>query len=150
MVNKKGFIKTLEAVIAVILIISFLFYVINKSSVRESEVPKNIEEAQTFILNAVSENKTFRECIVNSIISVDRGLACKIDGADLNNCVFGINEFVKKNIPAGYDYECEICGKVESCVPLPDETIKKSIYVKDSFIAAKQSKIFRIYVWRKG
>jgi|SRR3989344_5265373 len=147
---KKGFIKTLEAVIAVILIVSFLFYVINKSGVRESEVPKNIEEAQRFILNTVSENKTFRECIIKSGVSVDNGLACKIDGADLGNCVFGINQFIKKNIPAGYDYECEICGQVESCVDLPPETLKKSVYVKDSFIAAEQPKIFRLYIWRKG
>ena len=137
---KKGFIKTLEAVIAVILIVSFLFYVINKSGVRESEVPKNIEEAQRFILNEISEDKEFRGCIIDNFGGCKTG----------SGCVSDLNEFIKKNIPAGYDYECEICGQVESCVDLPPETLKKSVYVKDSFIAAEQPKIFRLYIWRKG
>lgn len=135
--NKKGWIKTLEAVIAIILIMGFILIITPKHEIGE-EIPENVKVAQEFILEEVLYNETFRNCVINAKTG-----SCKKDGG----CKEDLNNFIAENVPAGYDYECEICIS-GSCIALPTETLEKSVYVNNVFIA-EGPRIFRIYFWRK-
>ena len=136
MVNKKGFIKTLEAVIAIILILGFVYAMTPKQEPKAEPTPLNIRDTQQFILNEVALNKTFRNCITSSPVS-----ACD------NGCLQQINAFIDKNTPSGYENSCEVCARAISCSSnqLP---LDRSIYTDSIFIGhTTSSKIFRVYFW---
>ena len=50
MVNNKGFIRTLEAVIAIIIILGLIAYLIPSRELK-IEIPSNVKEAREFIFN---------------------------------------------------------------------------------------------------
>lgn len=136
MVNNKGFIKTLEAVIAIILILGFVYAMTPTQEPKAEPTPLNIRDVQQFILNEVALNKTFRNCITSAQPS-----SC---GA---GCLQQINAFIDKNTPSGYENMCEVCTRAISCSSqqLP---LDRSIYTDSIFIGhASSSKIFRVYFW---
>ena len=160
--NKKGFIRTLEAVIAVILLLSIIFVV---TPVREYNIkkPYNINEAHNTIFTEVLANQTFRNCILNKIdCTVNSG--CGVlnnsegqytpNGDNLYNppndaCIGDVNDFIYTyNKPRGYVYLAEVCYKSASCVKgvLP---IEKQIYAESIILTSENPKVFRIYFWEK-
>ena len=132
MVNKKGFIRTLEAVIAVVVVLTFIYVVILKAETPTGEVPFNIRDTQKFIFEEIALNDAHRNCIVSSS-----------SGPCL--CT-GINQLIEGNKPAGYNYACEICNKAQSCANL-DIPLDKSVYTDSIFIGKDKFKILRVYFW---
>lgn len=96
MVNKKGFIRTLEAVIAIVIILGFIIY-IAPSRKLDIGIPSNVKEAKEFVLHEVLTDEELRECVVSG------NLDCK------DSCGGKLKKFLDDNKPAGYEYECEIC-----------------------------------------
>lgn len=139
MVDKKGFLRILEALIAIILLLGLIFYLTPKKMKDEGKVPRNVEEMQQFILKEVSYNTSFRDCVLNS-----EGGSCRVSFG----CRADVNRFIKNNIPNTFDYQCEICKTSVSCM---SETLPldKSIYADSSLIGAENSKVFRVYMWSK-
>jgi len=133
--NKKGFGKTLEATIAIILILSFIYYFSPKPLTKESDLPENVKEAQKFILEEISATKELRDCVL---------------AAPEGKCDPGctkVENLVKKHTPPGYAFACEICPTAGTCssnVPLD-----KSLYTNSIFISANNPKVVRIYFWEK-
>ncbi len=149
--NKKGFIRTLEAVIAIILILGFIFWITPKVVEFEEKVPENVANAKDFILNQILSEKEYSECVLfasegecESVLSDSSEGSCK----DII-----INELIEDNIPHGYSYHCEICSSSGSCtnLPEPDKTLKKSVYTGSIFVYGSSTnyKVFRIYIWEK-
>lgn len=146
MVNKKGFIRTLEAVIAIILILGFIFWVTPKVTEFEEEVPENIASSKEFIMNQILYDKDYSQCIAfategkceDVLISVSDECKSKI-----------IDSLIKKNIPVGYDYSCEICsGSWCGKANYPDD---RSIYTNSIFVyrSDKNYNTIRIFIWKK-
>jgi hypothetical protein len=136
MVNKKGYIKTIEAVIAILIILGFIYVVTPKQNLPKETTPQNIESAEDFIINQVLYNSTYRDCVIN----------------DNRLC---IDNFIKKNTPFGCYYQFEMCNTSTSClqelgIVLP---IDKSIYSKNVLISQENNqikpKVFRVYMWEK-
>jgi hypothetical protein len=134
MVNKKGYLKTIEAVVAILIILGFIYVITPKQHLPKETTPQSVESAEEFVINQALYNSTYRNCIVIN----DR--AC-------------IDALVKKNTPLGYNYQFEMCDTSTSCLQklniiLP---IDKSIYSKNVFISQEQGvinpKVFRIYMW---
>ncbi|MFH0936057.1 MAG: hypothetical protein V1815_00060, partial [Candidatus Woesearchaeota archaeon] len=134
MVNKKGYLKTIEAVIAILIILGFIYVITPKNHLPEETTPQNVESSEEFIVTQVLYNSTYRDCIVK----------------DDRPCV---ETLVKKNTPSGYNYQFEMCDTSTSClqklgITLP---IDKSIYSKNVFISQESGlinpKVFRIYMW---
>ncbi len=139
MVNKKGFLRILEAIIAIVLILGLIFYLTPRSMSEKGKIPRNIEELQQFVLKEVSYNATFRDCTLASDIG-----SCKVS----YGCRANINRFIDNSVPNDYDYEVEICKTSVSCFDgeLP---ISKSVFADSSFIGDENSRVFRIYIWEK-
>lgn len=134
MVNKKGFLRTLEAVVAIIIILALIVY-LAPSKKLETEIPSNVKEAKEFILKEILTNKTLRECINDNIGD------CK------TLCSERLKFFLDKSVPFGYDYGCEICvPSRQGCGELR-EIQDKNVY--SGVIYLNFDKTFRLYLYEQ-
>src|SRR3989344_6917374 len=102
MVNKKGYIRTLEVVIAIILILIFIFSVLPKKQTEESKTPREIDLTSDRILNEVQNNGKFRGCVIEDVPP---------NTPDKKSAEQCINEFITDNnlIPQTLDYKVKVC-----------------------------------------
>ncbi|MBU2589545.1 MAG: hypothetical protein KKB39_02160 [Nanoarchaeota archaeon] len=142
MVNKKGYLKTLEAVLAIVIILLFTFSVTPKPEA-DLSVPQNIKTTQGFILSEIENNNTLRSYIVNS------------DDSDIayNLAYRNVDSLINLNMPGGYGYTFGICD-MSSCISnITSLALETSIYSQDILIATdgiKQNpKVVRLWMWRQ-
>ncbi|HLC86524.1 MAG TPA: hypothetical protein VJG30_04525 [Candidatus Nanoarchaeia archaeon] len=87
--DKKGFLKILEAIIAIIIVFGFVIAVYPKAP-SQSEVPEDLKLTMDAIVKQAQNDPTFRECVLGGRVILDTeeksGVGC-------------INEFIKKNSP---------------------------------------------------
>lgn len=150
MVNKKGFIRTLEAVIAVILLLTIIYMTAPSQEIDISK-PNVITQAHSVIFSEISTNQDYRSCLLNKIIS---------DGA-LNNasgqytgsiiphiCIQEINNFIAPFTPHGYVYLAEVCNQAKSCLNR-NIPVEKSVFAESIMLASDNPKVFRVYFWEE-
>lgn len=145
MVNKKGYIKTLEAVIAIVIIVTIGYILTPRPTEPTPEVPPIVKGVQKIITSSIQFSETFRNILTKAKELPSPG---SDDGLTL---IKGVNETIAKNSPLGYDYTCAICSNPGRCLVdyLP---LEKSIYVTDVIIASGEEqnpKIVRIWFWKK-
>lgn len=153
MVNKKGFIRTLEAVIAIVLILGFIFYITPKVVEFEEKVPEDVVNTKEFILNQILFNKEYSNCIMGAEIGASSNEHGNCESA-LEKCgkKEDIMNLFSKYIPYGYNWWCEICDETKkTCTSLGEDALKKSIYTNTIFIykSGNTYNIMRIYIWKK-
>ena len=138
MVNKKGFLRTIEAIIAIIMVLGFILYVTPTRIPDVGEVPGVVEQAQSIILDEVATNEIFRDCILTN-----EGRSC----INMDWPCADLDDFITSAKPLGYNFNCEICKTSVSCVPALSVPDDKTVYTRDTFIAATPPKVFRVYMW---
>jgi len=148
--NKKGYIRVLESVLAVLIIFAVIFFLSYKVQKQDISIPSVVESSQNFILEVVSINETLRSCIIQPYTG---------------NCIHADFEYgsiecgdifastINSNLPRGYEYACEVCRGPLSCLsgePIPLE----SVYTKAKFFAVDneevKEKVLRLYYWRQA
>lgn len=125
---KKGYIRTLEAVIAVVIILLFVFS-FGISNVGLGEItPKNVKNAQKFVFKTVLNNDTLRQ----DVLGEDRSL---------------LDPMVDRNLPKGYTYEIQFCKSADCTVPdLPSKTI----YVDALYVGEEGNfRVMKLFVWEE-
>lgn len=132
MVNKKGYIKTLEAVVAIIIIVVISYTLIPQRIETQPIPPIPVQDSMRFINNKIELDETLRSGMIEGI-RVDSEIA----------------DIIIENKPINYDFTCAICSDSRTCfVSTP---LKRSVYVSDIFIASggkKQNpKIVRVWFW---
>ena len=136
MVDKKGYIRTIEAIIAIVIILIVIFTLIPKKIEKSAKVPSIVEASQNFILNEIAFNDTIRECIVNNTECENSSILTSI---------------IEKNIPAGYEIAYRICDTSNCVINTP---VDKDVFVNDIFVAStletQNPKIVRLWTWRKS
>lgn len=142
---KQGYIRTLEAVIAIVIILLFIFTITPTEVTNPSDVPAQVKTAQGYILSEIANEPLYRD----EALGVITGGQC--GGEDPPGVAPNINEFVSLNIPPGFDYACMICLTTD-CVFSSSEGITTSVYVDDIMIAPPDTstspKIVRIWLWQ--
>lgn len=137
MVSKKGYIKTLEAAIAIILIIVVSYALIVKNIEKTPETPLVVKDSIKFI----SEKIEFNESIRKDIINRNSNLVTE----DI------LESVIRDDKPRDYDFVCLICSGTTACLP-PDIPIEKNIYVGDVFIASSEKEtnphVVRVWFWK--
>ena len=68
MVNKKGYIRTLEAIIAIVLIFAVIITILPKKEITE-KTPDDIDLTAKSILNEIQNNNLFRDYAIKMDIS---------------------------------------------------------------------------------
>lgn len=132
--NKKAYMRTVEAVIAIIILIIFIFTVIQRPPKSEHKIPLNVQEAQNAIIKEATLNNSIRNCIITNPLC--------------HNSIIMQNLF-QENIPVIYNYTFKICEETTCLANTPFKTV----YVADVFISStyedKKPKILRFWIWEK-
>jgi len=133
--NKKGFIRILEAIFAIMLIMGAVLIIIS-NNLQTSDISEEAYEKQRYILEIISNNESMR----NEIISPD---------GDLGKT----NEFIKKTMPSSWKYSVCVTSVDQICSP-GDVPNDKELYVSETIISSSleidytASKKLRLFVWR--
>lgn len=142
--NKQGYIKTLEAVIAIVIILIFTFAVTPKP-VPSYKLPSSVENAQEYILEEITMNPGIRALIMEA----DPDNPEDPDSIAAYTAIGGI---VDTNLPTGYAYAVGICEEsacASSSTPIAEE---RSVYTAEAMIAsdgiAGTPRIVRIWMWQ--
>ncbi len=149
MKNKKGFIKTLEAVLAIIVLLSLIFILTPKTEIDISK-PNSLQQAHNIMFSEISQNISFRDCIFT--LSGNKEINNPPDFTNGNpssdQCLTPINNFLEAYRPHSYIYLAEVCDKSASCLT-GDLPIEKQIYSESIMLASDTPKVFRIYFWER-
>ena len=150
MVNNKGYLRILEAVIAVVLLLGVMLFISTRSSVNDAKTPSNVVESMRIILEKISVNETLRSCIVNfTYVGECRQSSDLFNGL---NCGVEINKTIFEEVPLGYSYTCEICNQSLSCLTTAQANVipwNKSVFTDTIFLAKEDiEKVVRLYLWR--
>ena len=138
--ENKGYIRTLEAITAVLII--FLFttsVIISQDNPNKAIVPQDIQLTQDAVLKEIQTSRYYRDCILekNMVGSGDIAIICTED-------------LLKKTVPSVYGYAFSLCTS-ESCT-LPT-TPDKEIYVKSIIISSNLTDYnlisVNLYLWKK-
>jgi len=150
MVNKKGYVKTLEAVIAIVGILIFTFSVMPREIPNPNQVPFIVENSQDYIIETLQDSP-YREFILN--ITEAGG---KLDMSD-NSFIAAndtITNLIQSNLPLTYNYEFKICLTTTCLAETPPLGV--SVYGDDVMIAGlnyddeSKARIVRVWFWPIG
>ena len=160
--QRKGFIRTLEAIIAIVIILIVSFTVVTHAPEEVSDVPSVVKASQKVIIQNLNLNETMRSCVLDNLCDTETSL---------------ISDLIEANQPPGYEYAFRICSTpncicndegddppcqvfgcfVEdgnrTCEVSPEGYPKfGEVYMADTFIAAKTASqkhhIVRFWMWR--
>ncbi len=133
MVNKKAYLKTLEAVIAAMILLIFIGEVLPHKTEDVALTPPDIETMQQTILKSISSREDLRTCVL----------------AEDNSC---ITDFIDSIMKQDLSYEITItdaASSLELPATLPQD---KAIYTKTLVVSATtvayDPKLVRLHVWR--
>ncbi|MBU0894934.1 MAG: hypothetical protein KKF48_03470 [Nanoarchaeota archaeon] len=128
--NKKGWIKIVEAFIAILLITSVALIIISKSDVTNSGVSKKIYNLEKSILKEIQLNDSLRSDVLRISLSQ------------------GINNTIDQKIPSYLKCEARICSTIQEECQVESSPMR-NLYVQSTIISAnltqytpKQLKIF--------
>ncbi len=134
--NKKGFIRILEAIFAIMLIMGAVLIIIS-NNLQTSDISEEAYEKQRYILEIISNNESMRNEIIKE--------------GNLGKT----NEFIKKTMPSSWKYSVCVTSVDKICSPgvgkVPDD---KELYVSETIISSSleidytASKKLRLFVWR--
>ncbi len=141
--DKKGYIRTLEAVIAIVIVLSFVYAVMPSKIINPSDIPYVVESAQDFIIGEIEENPSIRtEITIYSLAVLD------MEQIKDNTQTTQTDTLIKNYIPMGYSYDALIC-KQTSCysdqIPMDAQA-----YVSDVLLSTGANdapSIVRIWIW---
>lgn len=139
--NKKGYLRTLEAIIAIVLVLIVGYVVIPKYVEPKPEPPLVVQDSERFIISDISNNESLRELIVTS--NDDLAISSEVQNV------------ISSRKPSNYDFICTICPQTNACIQA--SPLKKTVYMSDVFIAStierslseQNPKIVRFWMWEK-
>ncbi len=144
MVNKRGWIKLVEAFFALMLVAGVLLFLFTEVFVTEGGGGE-IYEWEIAMLREISFNDSLREAVV-SVSSEELPVRWENFSGDLEQVKNSINKLT----PGYLVCEAMVC-EVESLCVLEDDLNGKSIYTKSKIIAIGQGdyspKKFKIFCW---
>jgi len=130
--GKRGWLRIVEAFIAVLLLAGFLLFLYVKSDSGSSS--EEIYKIEREILEAIERNDNLRSEV-------------------LSGRLIETNSFVRENLPLSLDFELIICEIDENCGLTNPQVLEGKIYVDEILISSKLTvynpKKLRFFVWEK-
>ncbi len=134
--EKKGWIRILEAVIAVLILASVLIYftVKNQVEVQNKQALARIADLQSNILQDIASNSSLRKATLDKDYQV-------------------LNNFIDFNLDSSLDFRIGICD-INSTICAPETVIETTadVFVDERIISSTleeyNPKLLRLYVWR--
>ncbi len=138
--NRRGWIRIVEALVAILLIAGFLFLIINNQEKEVKDISSKVYATENAILREIQSNNVYRE----NILGIgETSVEFKDFNVDLKNHITSrVPEYLNctaKICDFDYDPNCNI------------ESSKKDIYVRSVMIAADldayNPKLLKIFCW---
>ena len=151
--NKKGFIRTLEAVIAILIVFVFIYVLMQGSLTSKSKTSDSIKSMEEEILRGISETESLR----SEVVSLDSNkLGVNLAGS--SGIDYGFVEYVESNLPERFkkdgikNYALVVCETSCGIPPtLPDKEVYTTAIVITSSLEGNcadcKPKIVRLWVW---
>jgi len=129
--NKKGFIRIIEAIFAILIIMGAVLVLIS-NNVSTSDISEEVYEKQRYILDIISNDEAMRQQIINNDATL-------------------IIDFILKNLPSSWKFSVCITEVDRVCNNSPGDD--QEIYVSESIISSSLttyngSKKLRFFIWR--
>ncbi|MFH1592990.1 MAG: hypothetical protein ABIB47_06520 [Candidatus Woesearchaeota archaeon] len=163
--NKKGYIRILEAIFAILLLFGVIIYLTQQTTEKDYSAPSLVESSQRFVLDTISFDTALRYCVIEGIsgsgdsyvgpCDVDTGFTLSeselpvtaptsriknyIDEDGVISCGDAIGNFIMGSLPLGHYYTCEICESSLSCLNTDEGAAipddGRDVYTKTIFLA---------------
>lgn len=137
--NKRGWIKVIEAFVTILLIIGVLIIVINQTRGKE-DISSKVYNTELAILREVELNDSLREEIVNVEPPIN-----------WDNLPPNVKNKIIQRTPQYLDCQAMICAPSDSCDL--DDYLEKDIYVRFVLITSTlenyQPRKLKIFCWTK-
>lgn len=150
-VNKKGFLKTLEAVIAIIIAVTAVYLIMPKGIEPTPDPPLVVKSAQDSIVGSISNNDDLRV----KILGLQDDPTLPGEPQKIEEVQNEVQHAIQEYMPPNYDFRCAVCRKTDHCIL--STPLSKVAYMSDVFIASSLSlelenqypKIIRFWMWPK-
>ena len=140
--NKRGWIKIVEAFIAVLLIAGVLLFVINKGYIGKKDISEQVYKVQLSVLREIELNSDFRYQILEEGEKLGQGTP--IVPEEVVNTI-------EDRIPDYLTCESKICELDQMCPPTEEVPIEKDIYAQSVAISAEGTKYgpvqLKLFCW---
>ena len=144
MKNKRGWIKIIEAFIAILLITSALLIVVQKGYIGGKDISTKVYESQLSVLREIELDDVLREEVLSESISPPEKVTSSNAG--------GVYEIINKRMPDYLGCEAVICELNVVCA-LDGAQVEKDIYAQSVAIAATAGRYeprqLKLFCWRK-
>ena len=140
MKNKRGWIRIVEALVAILLIAGFLILIIDNQENGGKDISDKVYMAENAILREVQSNNTYREYILGI---GNTSVEFESFNDDLKN-------HITSRVPAYLNCTGKICD-FDYDLNCDIDSLKKDIYVRSVMIAADSTtyepKLLKIFCW---
>jgi len=129
MKNKRGWIRVVEAFVAILIIAGVLLVVVNKGYIGKQEPSEKIYEVELSILQEIEKDSELREQILSAT------LVNEISWIDFEeNNLKDVKDRINLRKPSYLECEAKICAVNKICSL--DKYIEKSVYAQPIIISA--------------
>lgn len=142
--NKRGWLRIVEASIAIILIMSVLLIVFQN---RKMATPTDLTENTKIILEEIAKNSSLR---METLSYNSSSLA---NSSENSGIISNLKVFVSSKLPSNLNYEIVICNPEQFCSLEPYPNTKNEVYSSERIISADvvfenyTPKKIKLYVW---
>jgi len=130
--NKRGWLRIVEAVIGIMIVMGFLLYFISERNIK-TDISGDVNQRQLQILSIISKNDSLRNDILN-----DNSTQVNIE--------------ISKMIPASWNFSTNICLLQDICnrayTPNDRDVFTEEILITSN-LTEYQPKKLRFFVWMK-
>ncbi len=136
--NKKGFMKILEAIIAIIIVFTVVLMILPKTQRNVGAIPSELELISSTIIEDAQNDESFRKCMLG-FNDYPKCIRDKVDEILGGGTVWGHAERICKVVPgpsAPVEQECKYLCK--ECTNNDDELIFENSLPKDRDIYTKE------------
>lgn len=136
--NKRGWIRLVEAFIAILLVAGVLFFIMAQKYIEERNISEQIYQEEVSILREIEMDKTLREQVL-----------------DVDVATLPVSWEITQEIPSHLDCLAKICGIADACALEEEleEEITGNIYVQSVGIFADlrdyNPRQLKIFCWVK-
>jgi len=144
MKNKKGWIKIVEAFVAILLVMGVILIVIDKGYIKKRDISSEVYSAEISILREIQLNDTLRKDILNA------GPPLPINWSD-GNFPLNIKNKITNRAPNYLECEAKICEMEKICTMGGDS--EKDIYAQSVIITTTLTELdyrqLKLFCWVK-
>jgi hypothetical protein len=161
MVNKKGFIRVIEAILAIVIVFGFLIFTLSSTKTVDTSIPYQLDVTSESIIKQIQTQPDLR----NNVLKGDSGALSTLDGligrtmpetSPMDYAISVQSVEGDRSVP-DYVYEGEVTTTRGEAVPLEVNVYVKKVFITVSDVTVdiepdsgeNEFVIFSIYMWYK-